>query len=61
MMESEANHASLKNLTDLDVAEINTVIVTRSHQVWIIKLDDEWGLGPIHPKRRSFYEITEAR
>ena len=41
MMESEANHAALKNLTDLDVAEINTVIVTRSRQVRVNEVDDE--------------------
>jgi Mu transposase-like protein len=40
-MEAEANHAALKNLTDLDVAEINTVIVTRSRQVWVNEVDDE--------------------
>ncbi len=40
-MEAEANHAALKNLTDLDVAEINTVIVTRSCQVWVNEVDDE--------------------
>jgi hypothetical protein len=41
MMEAEANHAALKNLTDLDVAEVNAVIVTRSRQVWVNEVDDE--------------------
>ena len=41
MMEPEANHAALNNLTDLDAAEINTVIVTRSRQVWVNEVDDE--------------------
>jgi hypothetical protein len=41
MMEPGANQATVKNLTDLDVPEINTVIVTRTRQVWVNEVDDE--------------------